>query len=555
MAHRNTFYYDQASNVTCVRDDDLGLTYYTYDLADRMTSVKNPFGEVTYYEYLDCDQVGKRTLGNGCLTYYEYDVKDRVTKIDHRESDMTQLAELQYEYDKVGNPIKIEREDGSATYYEYDKTYQLTAETQVDDQTQVEYAFAYEYDGAHNRTVKVADGTPTYYTYNAANQMLTEATGAATTYYHYDGCGNTTAKQAPAGTTYYQYDTENLMTRVDFPDDTHSYYTYDADGKRRSERTVDGYLEFIYQGPDMLKLQMERDEEGETQVQYTMGNGLEAMRRDVGGGVANGDSSFYHYNHLGTTVALTNAAESVTDTYRHDAWGMQLARTGSTVNPHTYVGQQRYYRMPNASLYHLGFRDYAQEVGRFTTVDPARIAESFAGLGVDAGVPWYSVGEVTEPVLGLGAVKPRCGRPSAPLDLDRYSYVGNSSVVRVDPSGQWFQIIICGIAVCLIITLPGCPPRQQPPPNPPIQHPPRATPTPPKPCSAKTAMEDPEAFLTNCPVSVWDGSLWMQACAEVCRRRYRFSVPECQSNCCEAGFDPRGTRCGTAMIPLPAPVP
>jgi YD repeat-containing protein len=380
MSHRNTFYYDQASNVTCVRDDDLGLTYHTYDLLNRATSLKNPFGEVTYYEYLDCGQVGKRTLGNGCLTYYEYDVKGRVTKIDERESDMTQLSELQYEYDKVGNPIKIEREDGSATYYEYDRTYQLTDEVQVDDQTQVEYDFAYEYDGAHNRTVKVDDGTPTYYTYNAANQMLTEttlrqgfggqATGAATTYYHYDGCGNTTAKQAPAGTTYYQYDTENLMTRIDFPDNTHSYYTYDADSKRVSQRTTDGYSEFIYEGPDMLKLQMERDENGDTKVQYTMGNGLEAVRRDAGSGMASGDSSFYHYNHLGTTIALTNAAESVSDTYRHDAWGVQLSSTGSTVNPHTYVGQQRYYHMPNADLYHLGFRDYAQRVGRFTTLDP-----------------------------------------------------------------------------------------------------------------------------------------------------------------------------------------
>ena len=48
----------------------------------------------------------------------------------------------------------------------------------MDDQEQVEYDFEYEYDGAHNRTVKVDDGTPTYYTYNAANQMLTETAGA-----------------------------------------------------------------------------------------------------------------------------------------------------------------------------------------------------------------------------------------------------------------------------------------------------------------------------------------------------------------------------------------
>ncbi len=34
---------------------------------------------------------------------------------------------------------------------------------------------------------------------------------------------------------------------------------------------------------------------------------------------------------------------------------------GATVNPHTYVGQQRCYRMPTADLCTtLGFSDYAQ---------------------------------------------------------------------------------------------------------------------------------------------------------------------------------------------------
>jgi RHS repeat-associated protein len=88
-------------------------------------------------------------------------------------------------------------------------------------------------------------------------------------------------------------------------------------------------------------------------------------------------SSFYHYNHLGTALALTGADEAVSDTYRHDAWGVLLERTGSTVNPHTYVGRERYYRMPNAAMYHLGFRDYAQGVGRFTTVDPAHAEKNF----------------------------------------------------------------------------------------------------------------------------------------------------------------------------------
>ena len=51
MSHRNTGRLYARSNLTCVRDDELGLTYYTYDLADRVTSVQNSFDEVTYYEY------------------------------------------------------------------------------------------------------------------------------------------------------------------------------------------------------------------------------------------------------------------------------------------------------------------------------------------------------------------------------------------------------------------------------------------------------------------------------------------------------------------------
>ena len=68
----------------------------------------------------------------------------------------------------------------------------------------------------------------------------------------------------------------------------------------------------------------------------------------------------------------------VPDTYRHDAWGVLLACTGGTVNPHTYVGRERYYLMPEAEMYHLGFRDYAQGIGRFMTVDPARDGLSWA---------------------------------------------------------------------------------------------------------------------------------------------------------------------------------
>jgi RHS repeat-associated protein len=370
MSHREIFYYDSRSNLTCVRDDDLGLTYYTYDAGNRMTSVKNPFGEVAYYEYTPGGRMTKRILGNGCVTYYGYDAIGRVTKVDNRKSDMSVISSFEYERDPVGNPVSILREDASVVYYEYDAKHQLTRETQRDSQGQDIYAWEWDYDPAGNRTYQIFNGVTTYYQYNEANELTQETTEGVTTYYSYDRCDNTTAKEEPTGTTYYHWDYENLLRQIDLPDGAHNYFTYDADGKRVSKQDSEGFAEFIYQGPDMLKLLMERDDQGVTQAHYTMGNGLESMRRNTSGGIAAGASSFYHFDALGSTFELTDAVEDITDTYRYDAWGVPLVRTGSTVNPHTYVGRERYYLALDPSLYLLAIRYYDPRTGRFLLVDP-----------------------------------------------------------------------------------------------------------------------------------------------------------------------------------------
>ena len=87
-----------------------------------------------------------------------------MTRIQHRTSGLSELATLNYQYDHVGNPVSIIREDGSATYFSYDSIYQLTAETQLDSGGSPTYEAEYQYDGAHNRTVKVIDGEPSSYT-------------------------------------------------------------------------------------------------------------------------------------------------------------------------------------------------------------------------------------------------------------------------------------------------------------------------------------------------------------------------------------------------------
>jgi RHS repeat-associated protein len=387
--NRTAFYYDTRRNLTCVLDPDNGLTYYTHDASNRMTSVKNPWGEVTQYEYSPGGRLLKRLLGNGTVAYYSHDAVGQVRKVENVKSDLSVISSFEYERNALGSPLSILREDGSVIYYEYDAKQQLTKETHVDPLSQQVYGWTWDYDPAGNRTRQEFNGVETTYSYNAANELTEETTDGDTTYYEYDHNGNTTAKVAPGGTTLYHWDRENLMTQVDLPDGGHNYFAYDADGKRVEKRDGDGYTRFIYQGPDMLKLLQERDESDALRAQYTMGNGLEAMRRDDA-------SSFYHFDWLGSTFELTDETEAVTDAYSYNAWGEVLGRTGTTDNPHVYGGRLRYWSDHGLDLHTLGVRRYRPNIGRFLSVDP---------VGPD----------------------------------DRgYLYTGNVPVTRVDPSGRFY---------------------------------------------------------------------------------------------------------------------
>ena len=85
-----------------------------------------------------------------------------------------------------------------------------------------------------------------------------------------------------------------------------------------------------------------------------------------------GTSSFYHFDALGSVTEITDAEGNVTDRYRYNAFGEALAHTGTTINPHTYVGRERYYLDSDTGLYLLGLRYYSGSLGKFLTLDPLR---------------------------------------------------------------------------------------------------------------------------------------------------------------------------------------
>jgi RHS repeat-associated protein len=107
-------------------------------------------------------------------------------------------------------------------------------------------------------------------------------------------------------------------------------------------------------------------------------NGIHYIREPNGSLIArvsSSNTSYYHFDQLGSTRLLTDADGDVTDEYAYDAYGALLShnrRAGSVGQPYQYVGRLGYYtcwQEPEFELLQLGIRYYDPSTGRFTQED------------------------------------------------------------------------------------------------------------------------------------------------------------------------------------------
>jgi RHS repeat-associated protein len=109
-------------------------------------------------------------------------------------------------------------------------------------------------------------------------------------------------------------------------------------------------------------------------------------------------TQYYHYDSLGSTVALTDATQAISDKYEYDEFGNISNSEGTTANPFKYVG--RFGVMDEGDgLQYMRARYYDAEVGKFLNKDKLQ-------------------GDLTKP-----------------LELNRYAYVMNNPVRFIDVTG------------------------------------------------------------------------------------------------------------------------
>src|SRR5688572_33008239 len=85
---------------------------------------------------------------------------------------------------------------------------------------------------------------------------------------------------------------------------------------------------------------------------------------------ATNNPSFYHYDRLGSTLALSNGTGAVTDSYAYSPYGESLAHNGTSTQPFTFIGA--FGVRVEGALYQIGMRYYDPLTARFLSRDPAR---------------------------------------------------------------------------------------------------------------------------------------------------------------------------------------
>jgi len=193
-------------------------------------------------------------------------------------------------------------------------------------------------------------------TYNIDNQLATFEGETVT----HDADGNMTLGPLPDGSLgAYAFDIRNRLQSVGGIS-----YGYDPEDERVS--LTDGTDTTTYVNENNLGLTkvLQRTRNGET-TRYVWGVGLLYEVDD------SAEATYYHYDNYGSTTALTDETEAVTDRWEYSPFGHVTYREGDHDTPFLFTGFFGNQTDSNG-LIHMRARFYNPLIRRFVNADPAQ---------------------------------------------------------------------------------------------------------------------------------------------------------------------------------------
>lgn len=400
---------------------------YAYNLGGVLTSETYPSGRVVNYEYDDVGRLSEVssgaktyasnfdytlpsgllkavTLGNDAVESYDYNSRLQLKSLDLTRNG-TQIQHYDYKfgvYDPATNNLDLSKNNGQIAQidgligtqkqwsqrFAYDSLARLSSarEFQGNTNTQPSYIVKYDYDVFGNRMLKSAENTgnpftPIWVEDNQVNHATNQFSAGVT----YDQAGNVTT-DSKFRNRKYQYDANNRQKQSSNLDDSGVVKNiFDAGGQRVATQ-VGGVITNV----------MVYDARGRIVAEYSTN-------------AAPSGTQYVFSDHQGTPRVITNNEGGVIARNDYLPFGEDLLNNvGLRASTPGYGGsgaaRQKYAAMEvneATGMAHTLWRQYDAYSGRWTAADPYR-----GSMSADS-----------------------------PQSLNRYSYVENDPVNKVDPSG------------------------------------------------------------------------------------------------------------------------
>ncbi len=405
------FSYNDNGHLTGMTDG-AGSTTYTRDALGRMLSRTDPFLNTVSYVYNNLGLLSKITYPGNKDVNYDYDAANRLQTVTSWLGTMAT-----YSYNQAGQLASVVNGNGTSTTMEYQATTgRLTGLFNRKSDGTVIASYQFTLDGNGNRTnidaVQPLDATPTAqtvnYSYNGANHLLTAGNKTFT----FNSRGVLTNITAPGGNSTFSFDVLDRLTSLTAPGGITAGFVYDGMNNRLSQTVSGVTTRYVLDiNKELTDVLMETDASNAPQRYYIYGLGLISQTDGSGN-----NPRYYHFNGIGSTVALTDSSQSVTDAYAYDPFGVVANQLGSTSNPFQFVGQ-------------FGVQQAAS--------GGAQVQQALAGLQ-------YMRARYYLPEVGKFISKDRIqGDINQGQTLNLYTYTNNNPTSAIDPSG-YLTIVMAG---------------------------------------------------------------------------------------------------------------
>src|SRR5271169_5471737 len=212
------------------------------------------------------------------------------------------------------------------------------------------------YDGVGNRLTEGSNA----YTYASNTNKLTSANGIL---FGFDNNGNTTV----AGARQYIYNQNQRLVQVN-SDTTTAFYTYNGNGQR-VKKNVNGIVT-VFHYSQSGQIIAESNSAGTITTEYVYLNGQPLAM------IANGNTYFYHTDHLGTPHKITDANQAIVWSAYYKPFGTATITVSTITNNLRFPGQ---YYDAETGLHQNNQRDYNPPSGTYIEADPLLLPFFYQG--------------------------------------------------------------------------------------------------------------------------------------------------------------------------------